>query len=155
MNNLRLSSFIVSASLAACLGCNPTPTPKPSPAPTPKSDAVSPATEPQAATSITPSPGDKAGQPYNADEILTCTVSECWKLAGKNEDKYFDIIQQLAVLSADHRHLVLPESEEAGTKAGEYIKAQAREDRGQLLYAVVDAAVRKVATAAPAAAPKE
>jgi hypothetical protein len=54
-------------------------------------------------------------------------------------------VQQLAVLSANHRHLTLPQDEDAGRKAGEYIKAQAKQDRGQLLYAVVDGAVRKVA----------
>jgi hypothetical protein len=150
MNSLRVSSFIVSASLAACLGCNPTPVPKPTPTPIPKS-AVSSATEPQAATSITPSSNEPSNQTYTTDEILTCTVSECWQLAGRSEDKFFDIVQQLAVLSADHRHLTLPESEEAGKQAGEYIKAQANQDRGQLLFAVVDAAVRKVGTAATSA----
>ncbi|HEY2038598.1 MAG TPA: hypothetical protein VGG95_02980 [Edaphobacter sp.] len=146
MNSLRVSSLIVSASLAACLGCNPAPTPKPSPTPTPKSSAVSPSTEPQAATSITPSPNEPANHTYTTDQVLTCTVSECWQLAGRDEDKFFDIVQQLAVLSADHRHLTLPESDVAGKQAGEYIKAQAKQDRGQLLYAVVDAAVRKVGT---------
>lgn len=147
MKPLRASSWIISASFAACLGCNPSPTPKPSPTPTPKSSAaVSPSTEPQAATSITPSPNEPSNHAYTTDQILTCTVSECWQLAGRDEDKFFDIIQQLAVLSADHRHLTLPETEAAGKQAGEYIRAQARQDRGQLLYAVVDASVRKVGT---------
>jgi hypothetical protein len=149
MNSLRVSSFIVSVSLAVCLGCNPTPQPQPSPTPTPKS-ALSSTTEPQAATSITPSSNEPSSHTYTTDEILTCKVSECWQLAERNEDKFFDIVQQLAVLSADHRHLTLPESEEAGKQAGEYIKAQANQDRGQLLFAVVDAAVRKVGTSASA-----
>ncbi len=55
-------------------------------------------TEPQAATSITPSPNEPTNHAYTTDQILTCTVSECWQLAGRDEDKLFDIIQQLAVL---------------------------------------------------------
>jgi hypothetical protein len=146
MNLLRVNSLILASSLAVLTGCNPAPEPKPSPTPTPK--AVSADTQPQAPTSITPSANEASAHSYNQDQILTCTVSECWSLGGKTEDGFFDIVQQLAVLSADHRHLVLPESEEAGKKAGEFIKAKAKEDRGQLLYAVVDAAVRQVGTSA-------
>jgi hypothetical protein len=65
-------------------------------------------------------------------------------MSGKNEDKFFDMVQELAAFSAQKRNLVLPASEEAGRQAGEYIKQQAQMDHDQLLYAVVDQAVRKV-----------
>jgi hypothetical protein len=39
---------------------------------------------------------------------------------------------------------VLPDDEAAGRQAGEYIKQQAKQDHDQLLYAVVDQAVRRV-----------
>ncbi len=45
-----------------------------------------------------------------------------------------------------------PHNAAAGQRAGEYIKAKARSDHGQLLYAIVDASIRRVGT--PAAANK-
>jgi hypothetical protein len=106
------------------------------------------AQQPAAAT-ISPSADSTAAHNWTTEQILTCTVSDCWQLAGKNEDTFFDIIQQLAGISAQTRGLTLPESAEAGKRAGEYIKAKAKADHGQLLYAIVDASVRKVGTKAP------
>jgi hypothetical protein len=101
-----------------------------------------------AAPTITPSAAadSAANHTWNTEQILTCTVSDCWQLAGKNEATFFDIIQQLAGISAQTRGLTLPDSEEAGKRTGEYIKAKAKSDHGQLLYAIVDAAVRHVGT---------
>jgi hypothetical protein len=97
-------------------------------------------------------PAADANEPHNwtTEQILTCTVSDCWQLAGKNEETFFDIVQQLAEISAHTRGLTLPDDAAAGQRAGEYIKAQARADHGQLLYAIVDASVRKVGTQVPA-----
>ena len=91
-----------------------------------------------------------ANEPHNwtTEQILTCTVSDCWQLAGKNEETFFDIVQQLAEISAHTRGLTLPDDAAAGQRAGEYIKAKAHADHGQLLYAIVDASVRKVGTPA-------
>jgi hypothetical protein len=107
------------------------------------------AQQPSAAT-ITPSADSTAAHNWTKEQILTCTVSDCWQLAGKNEATFFDIVQQLAEISAETRGLALPESAEAGKHAGEYIKAKAKADHGQLLYAIVDASVRRVGTKAPA-----
>lgn len=104
-----------------------------------------------AAVSVTPTAASTPHQ-WNTEEILTCTVSDCWQLAGKDEATFFDIIQQLAQISATHRNLVLPDTEEAGRRTGEYIKNKAHTDHGQLLYAIVDGAVRHVGTPAPTAA---
>jgi hypothetical protein len=109
------------------------------------------AQQPSAAT-ITPSADSTAPHNWTTEQILTCTVSDCWQLAGKNEATFFDIVQQLAGISAQTRGLTLPDSAEAGKRAGEYIKAKAKADHGQLLYAIVDASVRKVGTK-PAATP--
>ena len=102
------------------------------------------------ATIITPAAD--ANEPHNwtTEQILTCTVSDCWQLAGKNEETFFDIVQQLAAISAHTRGLALPDNAAAGQRAGEYIKAKAKADHGQLLYAIVDASVRKIGTPAPA-----
>jgi hypothetical protein len=109
------------------------------------------AQQPSAAT-ITPSADSTAAHNWTTEQILTCTVSDCWQLAGKNEATFFDIVQQLAGISAQTRGLTLPDSAEAGKRTGEYIKAKAKADHGQLLYAIVDASVRKVGTK-PAATP--
>jgi hypothetical protein len=108
------------------------------------------ATAQQSPATITPSGDSTAAHNWNTEQILTCTVSDCWQLAGKNETTFFDIIQQLAAISAQSRGLTLPDSAAAGERVGAYIKAKAKADHGQLLYAIVDASVRKVGTTAPA-----
>jgi hypothetical protein len=86
----------------------------------------------------------EAPHPWTVEQLLPLTVSEAWQMSGKNEDKFFDMVQDLAAFSAKKRNLALPEDETAGKQAGEYIKQQAKQDHDQLLYAVVDQAVRKV-----------
>jgi hypothetical protein len=107
--------------------------------------------QPKSPVTITPSADSAAPHNWTTEQILTCTVSDCWQLAGRNETTFFDIIQQLAEISATTRGLTLPDDAAAGQRTGEYIKAKARTDHGQLLYAIVDASIRKVGT--PAAAP--
>lgn len=86
----------------------------------------------------------EAPHPWTVQQLLPLTVAEAWQMSGKNEDKFFDMVQDLAAFSAKKRDLVLPEDEAAGRQAGELIKQQAKLDHDQLLYAVVDQAVRKV-----------
>ena len=89
-----------------------------------------------------------AGQPtatqstYSKEQILTATVHQAWELSGKNEANFFEIVEQLAAISASNRGITLPDSEAAGRKIGDYIKRSAKADTDQLLYAVVDKAVR-------------
>jgi len=110
--------------------------------------------QPQSKSPATITPSADANEPHNwtTEQILTCTVSDCWQLSGKNEQTFFDIVQQLAAISAQTRGLTLPDDAAAGQRAGQYIKAKAKADHGQLLYAIVDASIRKVGT--PAAATK-
>ena len=100
--------------------------------------------QPKSPVTITPSADSAAPHNWTTQQILTCTVSDCWQLAGRNEATFFDIIQQLAEISAQTRGLTLPDDADAGKRTGEYIKAKARTDHGQLLYAIVDASIRKV-----------
>ncbi|MDE1154616.1 MAG: hypothetical protein PW735_02680 [Acidobacteriaceae bacterium] len=81
---------------------------------------------------------------WTTDQLITATVHQAWLLSGKNEATFFQMVTQLADLSAKNRSLQLPETEEAGRAVGEMIKTAAKKDTDQLLYAVVDAAVRKV-----------
>lgn len=94
-------------------------------------------------------PASAAGQTASAqtwsnDQLLTSTVHQAWLLSGKNEATFFQMVTQLAEISAKNRNLDLPESAEAGRRVGQLIKTAAKQDTDQLLFAVVDAAVRKV-----------
>lgn len=75
------------------------------------------------------------------DELITSTVHQAWLLSGKNEATFFEMVQQLAQLSAKNRDITLPDSVDAGRRMGAYIKTSAKADTDQLLYAVVDKAV--------------
>jgi hypothetical protein len=112
------------------------------------------AQQPKSPVTTTPSASSAAPHNWTTEQILTCTVSDCWQLAGKNETTFFDIVQQLTQISAQTRGITLPDNAEAGKRAGEYIKTKAKADRGALLYAIVDGSVRwvgkKQATAATA-----
>ena len=88
---------------------------------------------------------------WTTDQIVTATVHQAWILSGKDDTNFFEIVKELAEISAKNRDLVLPDSPEAGQKAGAYIKKQARADHDQLLYAIVDKSVRMTGTKAPAA----
>ena len=100
------------------------------------------AQQPTSPVTTTPSADSAAPHNWTTEQILTCTVSDCWQLAGKNEATFFDIVQQLTQISAQTRGITLPDTAEAGKRAGEYIKAKAKADHGQLLYAIVDGSVR-------------
>ena len=115
---------------------------------------TAPAKDPSAAT-LSGSASDDASHTWTNDQLMTSTVHEAWVLSGRNEDQFFQMVRTLATMSAEKRGLTLPETDEAGAKAGAMIKRRAKKDPDQLLYAVVDAAVKKVGTksAAGAAAP--
>lgn len=158
MKTVNKMTTMISKPLPACLtlvaamlltaGCNPkTPTPT-----TETSAATTQSAAPgQSPVTVTPD-ADSASQthPWTDQQILTCTVSQCWHLANKSEDTFFDIVQQLAAISAQNRNLTLPQTEAAGQQVGEEIKTKAKADHDQLLFAVVDDAIRKVGQ--PAAA---
>src|SRR5690349_14501647 len=83
---------------------------------------------------------------YPLDQIVTASVHDAWLLSGRNEAAFFDIVEQLAQLSAQKRGLTLPDDAAAGKRMGELIKKKARADHDQLLYVIVDEAVRAVGT---------
>lgn len=90
---------------------------------------------------------------WTTDQLITATVHQAWVLSGRNEQNFFEIVRQLAEISARNRNLTLPNDPASGRKAGEYIKEQARADHDQLLYDIVDKAVRMTGTpASPTAA---
>ncbi len=95
--------------------------------------------------------GTTAATPnFTIDQAVTCSVHDAWELGGKTEEGFFAIVKADAELSAQKRGLSLPDNETVGHQFGEYIKTQAKADHDQLLYAIVDRAVRKYGTKAPA-----
>ena len=83
---------------------------------------------------------------FTIDQAVTCSVHDAWELGGKTEAGFFAIVKVEAELAAQKRGLVLPDNATVGHQFGEYIKAQAKTDHDQLLYAIVDRAVRKYGT---------
>jgi hypothetical protein len=96
---------------------------------------------------------DAKDKVYPLDQIVTASVHDAWLLSGKNEEAFFDIVEQLAELSAEKRGLSLPDNAAAGKRMGEIIKEKARADHDELLYVIVDQAVRAVGTKTTAPAP--
>ena len=78
---------------------------------------------------------------FSTEQLLTSTVHQAWLLSGKDEANFFEMVEQLANLSAKNRGITLPDDAAAGKRMGNYIKMQAKTDTDQLLYAVVDKAV--------------
>jgi hypothetical protein len=90
-----------------------------------------------------------AGQPtWTAQQLITSSVHDAWVMSGRNEQTFFQMVSQLAQISAQKRGLTLPDSEEAGKRFGQLIKTMAKADTDQLLYVVVDKAVQQVGTKA-------
>ena len=82
---------------------------------------------------------------WTTDQLITSSVHDAWVMSGKNEQVFFEMVTQLAQISAQKRGLTLPDSEEAGKRFGELVKEMAKADHDQLLYVVVDKAVQQVA----------
>lgn len=101
--------------------------------------------------------GKATQEHWDPNQLLTATVHQAWVLSNKNEANFYEMIEQLADISAQNRGVALPESAAAGRRMGEYIKRTASADTDQLLYSVVDKAVMMVAKtpAHPAASAKK
>jgi hypothetical protein len=96
-------------------------------------------------------PAETAGtQNWTIDRVVTDTVSDAWHQGGETEAGFFAIVKTMAQFAAQKRDVTLPDSQEAGRRMGQYIKQQARLDHQQLLYPIVDKAVRMVAKSAAA-----
>ncbi|HZQ41710.1 MAG TPA: hypothetical protein VFA99_00565 [Acidobacteriaceae bacterium] len=83
---------------------------------------------------------------WTPEQLITSSVHDAWLLSGRNEQVFFEMVTQLAAISAQKRGLTLPDSEETGKRFGQLVKDMAKADHDQLLYVVVDKAVQQVAT---------
>jgi hypothetical protein len=97
-------------------------------------------------TGQTSTPAQGAQFAWPPDQLITSTVHDAWVLSGRNEEKFFAMISELAGISAEKRGLTLPNTEDAGKKFGELVKSLSKGNHDQLLYVVVDEAVQKVGT---------
>jgi hypothetical protein len=99
------------------------------------------------AQAATQSAGQATGQQtWTVEDLITSSVHDAWVMSGRNEQTFFQMVTQLAQISAQKRGLTLPDTQEAGKRFGELIKSMAKQDTDQLLYVVVDKAVQQVAT---------
>ena len=73
---------------------------------------------------------------------MTSSVREAWKLGGRTSEGFFEIVKVLTEISAEKRGLAIPDNEQSGIVAGNWIKKQAKKDPDQLLYVIVDQAVQ-------------
>lgn len=85
-----------------------------------------------------------AAPTWTTEQLMTSSVHDAWVLSGRNEQTFFQMVSQLAQISAQKRGLALPDSEEAGKRFGQLIKTMSKADHDQLLYVVVDKAVQQV-----------
>jgi len=83
---------------------------------------------------------------WTTDQLMTSSVHDAWVMSGRNEQKFFEMVTQLAQISAQKRGLTLPDNEATGKRFGELVKSMAKTDHDQLLYVVVDKAVQQVGT---------
>ena len=80
----------------------------------------------------------------NGSEVpVTSTVREVWQQSGQNYDKFVIVVRSMTLMSVKKRGLQLDATRQAGQEIGLQIRAEAQRDPDQLLYAVVDAAVRQ------------
>jgi hypothetical protein len=113
---------------------------------------ATPLARPQQKPQVVAHPKTAANKVYPLDQIITASVHDAWLLSGRNEENFFDIVEQLAQLSAEKRGVSLPDNAAAGRRMGEIIKEKARADHDQLLYVIVDEAVRAVGAKTAASA---
>ena len=93
--------------------------------------------------------GQAATPTWTRQQLITSTVHQAWIMSGRNEATFFEMVTELAGISAANRGVTLPNTKEAGEQMGEYIKSAAKADTSQLLYDVVDKAVMMEAHQSP------
>jgi hypothetical protein len=84
-----------------------------------------------------------------AEVPVTLTVREVWARSDENYERFVVVVRSMAMMSLEKRRLHLDASREAGLEIGKAVRAEAQRDPDQLLYAVVDAAVRQYTTTHP------
>ena len=74
--------------------------------------------------------------------LMLCQTQVAVAQGGGNKNAFSDIVEWLTDLLAHSRGVTLPDDKTAGSRAGLWVGTQALKDPDELLYAVVDHAVR-------------
>ncbi len=88
---------------------------------------------------------------WTAQEALPFTCAQAWVASRKSYPGLLAIVKTLARVSLANRELTFPNTREAGLEAGKGIADDCKADPNNLLFAIVDRHVRRVALAAAAA----
>ncbi len=86
-------------------------------------------------------------------QLITSTVHDAWVLSVRDEKTFASMVSELIPLSLTNRGITLPDDAGVGQRLGQLIKQYAKADTDQLLYVVVDRAVRKTAASAVTTTP--
>ena len=84
------------------------------------------------------------GADWDIADALPLTCLQLWEAYGENNQDVIDIVTTMAGMSVINRGLEFPQTEAAGRKLGEGILTSCKQDRNDLMYAIVDRNVRKV-----------
>lgn len=85
-----------------------------------------------------------AGNPpprLTLDLAVLNTAAQAWDYCDKSADRFADIVEAMALLSASRRGLKIPDSREIGEMIGQIVTREVCADPDSLLYADVDHAV--------------
>ncbi len=90
---------------------------------------------------------------WTTAQLITSTVHDAWVLSQRDEKTFAAMVNELISLSETNRGITLPDDAAVGQHIGQLIKQYAKADTDQLLYVVVDRAVRKAAASAVTTTP--
>jgi len=81
-----------------------------------------------------------------AAELLPLTCAQAWAVSNRNYDGMLAIVKAQAHASLLNRELTFPNTREAGLEAGKAIAEGCKADPNALLFAIVDAQVKRIAS---------
>ena len=79
--------------------------------------------------------------PWTLDQAVLKSAAQAWELAGKNDEQFAKMVQDMTALVAVNRALTIPDQEDLGSMVGKIVTREVKADRDQLLYVIVDHAV--------------
>ena len=85
-------------------------------------------------------------RPLQGLRLLPLTCAQAWAVSNRNFDGMVAIVKALAHVSLLNRDLTFPNTREAGLEAGKAIAAGCKADPNALLFSLVDAQVKLIAT---------
>jgi hypothetical protein len=78
-------------------------------------------------------------------DALPMTCLQIWEAYGESDDDVIEIVTTMAGMSVINREIEFPQTEAAGAELGNGILKACASDRNDLMYAVIDRNVRRIA----------